>query len=253
MAAFLGDPNFPQILIDAPQGERILRYQKLYQTYSRLGLSNSFDRPMAIDGLQRRLLRTMNANGGFGVIDEGETRGLLRRSLLWRRGSDMETKSLSRIKFPIDRVISAVPSWSWMAYTGGIDYLKLDFGGFEWEHIGSPWSRSSDSVSRTEDRGPSMALIAEARGYEYDPKAALQHKGLLFFDNPGGSEQPQTMCAVLGIEKGIKLLRDKMHYLIIVKPTKALDRDGKKIYERVGAGYLPGKCIAPSVFKVAIH
>jgi hypothetical protein len=165
----------------------------------------------------------------------------------------METKGLSRIKFPTDRVISAVPSWPWMAYTGGIDYLKLDFGGFEWEHIRSPWSRSSDNVSRREDHGPSMALIAEARGYEYDPKAALQHKGLLFFDNPGGSEQPQTMCVVLGIEKGIKLLRDKMHYLIIVKPTKALDRDGKKIYERVGAGYLPGKCIAPSVFKVAIH
>jgi hypothetical protein len=213
---------------------------------------------MAIDGLQRRLLRTMKANGGFGVIDEGETRGLLRRSLLWRRGSDMETKSLSRIKFPTDRVISAAPSWSWMAYTGGIDYLKLDFGGFEWEHIGSPWPRSADNVTRTEDRGPSMALIAKARGYEYDPKeydpkAAMQHQGLLFFDNPGGSEQLQTMCVVLGIEKGIKLLRDKMHYLIIVKPTKALDRDGKKIHERVSVGYLPGKCIAPSVFKVAIH
>lgn len=249
LAAFLGDPNFPQILIDAPQGERILRYQDLYRAYSRLGLSNPCDRPMAIDGLQRRLLRTMKAQGGFGVFNEGETRGLLRRSLLWHRGSD--TASLSRIKFPADRVILAVPSWSWMAYTGGIDYLKLDFGGFEWEDIRSPWSRSADNVPRTEIRGGNIALTVMAR--EYDPNAAVQGEGLLILDTPGGSEQPKTMCVVLGIQKGTRPREDKIHYLLIVTPTTALDRDGSKLYERVGAGYLPGRCIALSGSMVNIH
>jgi hypothetical protein len=59
LAAFLGDPDFPQILSDATQGAKIRRYQRLYREYSRLGLSKPFDRPTAIDGLRQRLLRTM--------------------------------------------------------------------------------------------------------------------------------------------------------------------------------------------------
>lgn len=258
MAAFLGDPNFPQILINAPQGERILRYQQLYQSYSRLGLSNPYDRPVAIDGLQRRLLRTMRCKGGLGVIDEVEPKGLLRRSLLWRRGSDMGTKTLARIKFPTDRAISIVPSWSWMAYTGGIDYLDLEFGRFDWEELGSPWSGATESISRTDDRGPSMALTAEAWSYDYDatkynPNTEIQREGQLFFDNPGGSDQPELMSVVLGIEKGTKAAQDKMHYCIVIKATKTLDRDGKRICERVGAGYLPGRRVARSGFRVVIH
>jgi hypothetical protein len=256
LAAFLGDPNFPQILIDAPQGEKILRCQKLYQTYSRLGLSNPYDRPMAIDGLQRRLLRTMKAKGSFGVFDEGGARGLLRRSLLWHRGSD--TQSLTRIKFPTNRSASAIPSWSWMAYTGAIDYLKLDFGGCKWMDIGTPWSGSADKVARTEDHASSIALTGEAKTYEYRPKdfnpnAAVQHEGLLLFDSPGGSEKLRTMCVVLGIEQGPKPLAERMHYLILIKPSNALVPESNKIYERVGAGYLPGKCIKPNGFKVIIH
>ena len=73
----------------------------------------------------------MEVRGGFGILDEGEMRGLLRRSLLWCRGPDSLTPKLSRIKFSADSV--PVPSWSWMAYTGGkdypgaIDYLDLEF------------------------------------------------------------------------------------------------------------------------------
>lgn len=258
VAALLGDPNFPEILINAPQGERIIRYQRLYQSYSRLGLSNPHDRPVAIDGLQRRLLRTMGCKGGLGVVDEVEPKGLLRRSLLWRRGSDMGTKGLTRIKFPIDRAMLAVPSWSWMAYTGSIDYLDLGFGRFDWEELGSPWSGRAIGVSRTDDRQPSMTLTAEAWLYDYDvtkynPNAEIQREGQLFFDNPGGSDQPELMSVVLGIEKGAKASRDKIHYLIVIKVTKTLDRDGRRICERVGSGYLPGRRVTRSGFGVAIH
>lgn len=138
-----------------------------------------------------------------------------------------------------------------MAYTGRIDYLKLDFAGFEWEDIRSPWSRSADNVPRTEIRGGNIALTATAR--EYDPNAAVQGEGLLILDTPGGSEQPKTMCVVLGRQKGTMPLEDKIQYLLIVTPTTALDRDGGKPYERVGAGYSPGRCIAPGGSMVNIH
>ena len=108
-AAFLGDPDFPRYLYQATRGEKILRILSLFQGYSRLGLSIPYDRPVVIHGLQKRLLRTIKVDGVFGVLDEGETRGLLRRTLLWCRGSD--EASLTCIDFPKERT-TLFPSWS---------------------------------------------------------------------------------------------------------------------------------------------
>ncbi|KAF2500445.1 hypothetical protein BU16DRAFT_247175 [Lophium mytilinum] len=260
LAALLGDSSFPQIVENAPQGEKILRYQDFYKRYSQLGLSNPYDRPMAIDGLQRRLLRTMKAKGGFGMFDEEGNKGFLRRSLLWHRlEQDSEGRpvanTLSRIKFPADRTISVVPSWSWMAYTGAIDFFKLDFGGFEWEEIRPPWSRSPSNGLQS-DRGDSVALTAVVRGF--DPDAAVEGEGILVIDSLGGSEQSKTMCVVLGIEKDVptkkvKCAEDKIHFFLVVTPTGGLDRNGSKRFERVGAGYLPRKCIGPPGDTIVIH
>ena len=213
---------------------------------------------MAIDGLQRRLLRTMKCKGGLGIIDEVEPKGLLRRSLLWRRGDDMGSRSLTRIQFPIDRAISAVPSWSWMAYEGGIDYLDLEFGRVDWEELASPWSPAAETDFGTDNRGPSMTLTAEAWRYEYDPTkynphAEIQVEGRLFFDDPKNSDPPEHICIVLGIEKGTKAKEDKLHYLIVVEATVTLDRDGKKVYERVGVGYLPGRRVKRQGFEIIIQ
>lgn len=173
----------------------------------------------------------MGVQGGFGVFDEVETKGLLCRSLLWHRGSD--TPGLIRITFPSDRTI--VPSWSWMSYTGGIDYLELDFGGYEWEDIQTPWSRE-------EKREGDITLTAKAR--KYDRSAAAPGEDDLIFDSPAEPDQVTTLCVVLGIQRGKIPLKDKRHYVLIVVPTQDLMSDGARLYERVGAGYLPGKCIA---------
>ncbi|KAF2653766.1 hypothetical protein K491DRAFT_602167 [Lophiostoma macrostomum CBS 122681] len=250
LAAFQGDPNFPQILIDAPQGERIVRLQELYRTYSRLGLSNNFDRPMAIDGLQRRLLRTLNAKGGYGVFDEGESKGLLRRSLLWCRGAG--TASLGRIRFPIGTAISQVPSWSWMAYTGAIDYLSVGFGQLDWEDVRSPWSADPNAAIRTDlvDGKPSLTAVA----YGYDAVTSFDGERLLrILDTPGGSRQEKIFCVVLGKQKEYVSLDQRIHYLLYIAQVKTTTRDGNRMFERVGAGWLPGRCIDKQGFEVSIY
>ncbi|SPQ24631.1 1c852c8e-3c27-4064-b4f6-a4ad5c015261 [Thermothielavioides terrestris] len=245
LAAFLGDAKFPQILMDARQGERILRVQDLYKRYSRLELTNAFDRPVAIDGLQARILSALKSRGGLGVLDEGPgKKGLLRRSLLWHRAD--QTARLDRIVFPAARAISVVPSWSWMAYTGAIDYISPEFGSVEWEEMQSPWSgRHSPLLS--EGQGGNIALVAKAR--QYDPFKAKPEDTKLVFDSPGLSEQGETLCVVLGQQT------DSMRrtYLILVRSTAGRDRNGSKIYERVGAGYLPGNCIGEERGMVTIH
>ncbi|KAK4186814.1 hypothetical protein QBC35DRAFT_533079 [Podospora australis] len=265
LAAFLGDPDFPKIIMNANQSEKILRYQDLYKSYSRLGLTNPYDRPTAIDGLQDRILKTLGSQGGFGVFDEGtRKKGLLRRSLMWYRGA--ETPSLQRIVFPSDRAISVVPSWSWMAYTGGIDYISPKFNGVEWEDLRSPWSgheprskkgkgtgRADEGITRTrtEILGGNIAIIAKA--YEYDPwKAGSQGEGMIMLDTPGMSEQPPAKAVVLGRQRGM-WETSRLCYLLLVQATCKRDRFGEKIWERVGAGYLPARCILGKGEEVVIH
>jgi hypothetical protein len=85
------------------------------------------------------LLCTLRVVGNFGILEDA-TRGLLRRTLLWRQ--HIHTTTLSRIDFteaPAKTKLH-IPSWSWMAYTGSIDYLTIDWGAYNWENIQSPWS-----------------------------------------------------------------------------------------------------------------
>ncbi|KAJ2996358.1 hypothetical protein NUW58_g989 [Xylaria curta] len=254
VATFLGDPNFPEIIMRASQGEIILRYQDLYKKYSRLGLSHLWDRTMAIDGLQTQILKALNAKGGYGILDKGKTSGgLLRRSLLWRRDDD--TPAMSTISLPKHHPIAKVPSWSWMAYAGSIDYISPPFGGVNWEKMQSPWSSNmSDSGSefRTDNTGGNIALVAEAR--EYDAHVAIRDgDGDIVLDNPRGPQQRATECVVLGVKKGMADLKKRTHYLLVVMATSKLDRNGLKVYERVGAGYLPGNCIGPTGHMISIH
>ncbi|KAF2828834.1 HET-domain-containing protein [Ophiobolus disseminans] len=229
-AALLGDPEFPRILDPAKHGERILRFQELYQQYSRLNLSSDYDRPTAIDGLQRRLLRTMGVNGGFGVLDNTGNRGLLRRSLLWRRGEGIKT--LTPITFPSHR--ERVPSWSWMSVSGGIDYFPPTWRGYDWQDIQSPWSYSTL---------PKIDNAFIGRSQPFECSKWKQNEYSIVFDDPTIGELPELMAIVLGVEKSNQTTEEKKHYVLIARPKVTSVQDSVILYERVGAGYMPGKCL----------
>ena len=229
-AALLGDPDFPKILRPAEHGERILRYQELYQQYSRLGLTADYDRPAAIDGLQRRLLRAMNVSGGFGVLDDPKNPGLLRRSLMWHRA----TETLKVIDFPGDR--EKVPSWSWMSVSGPIDYYRLDFSGYEWKDIQSPWSKTKGShTDKAILAQASLLSVFEKIG---DPEIDIK------LDMPGDTSKRQLLAVTLGVEKSDRNLLDKRHCVLIVEAMSRLDDTGHKVFKRVGAGVVAGKYLS---------
>lgn len=226
----------------AERGTKILSFQNLYKRYSGLALSRDTDRPWAINGLQERIYNALDAKGGYGVfIDEtraGRRRGLLRRSLLWRRGDNIAT--LDRIQFPSGGAIGKVPSWSWMAHTGAIDYIAPDFATVEWEPVQTEWDSEPDKSSEG-------VLVAYARDYTTNGDATA------FFDCPQVSQQPDTKCVVLGRNKATMPDGHKMHYVLLVQETPNLAHDGSKAYERVGAGVLPGKCVGTDSVKISIH
>lgn len=238
----------------ADRGEKILHFQKLYQEYSRLRLKHPTDRPVAIAGLQARILKAMNAKGDFGVFDEEKSekgghsrgRGLLRRSLLWCRGSDVAT--LEPINFSSDKIFSEgalpnVPSWSWMAYVGGIDYLIPSFGRIDWWSINSPWF--------PEVKNGSKVLIVNA--CDYHSKGCFRRQCMIQFDEPAGRSQEEAgQCVILGTErpnKGVTQSSEAAkHFVLVIKYDES---DG--VYRRTGAGYVFGKCLVSEQVQVEIH
>jgi hypothetical protein len=235
--------------MDSTRGSKILYYQDLYMQYSRLAFSRIEDRPIAISGLEKRLIRAFNAHagvyGGYGVFDDGVGGGLLHRSLLWQRGADEH--SMERIVFPTDRDV-AVPTWSWMAYKGGIDYLELPFKHVKWEEddIRSPWRPKNTESSQAADQAASYSLTATAR--DFDTSAAIgDEKVEVVHDIPGKPGNRTLKCVVVGREEGTQSIDEKRHYLLIISPKGHSYTEPAPVFERVGVAYMPGKCIALDV------
>lgn len=200
IASFLGDANFPRSIQEKYQGEKILMFQDLFRTYSRLGLSKPSDRPVAIDSLQRRILAALNVKGDFGILDEQLERGLLRRTLLWCR--DRRSPSLDRIAFSPDSVTSVPPTWSWMVCSGPIDYINPPFGEMIWDPKGdlqSPWSQGALATSGYTDANGVSRMALDATAWKY---SAEDGEGDIIIDYPGKSVSTDTWCIVLGREHG---------------------------------------------------
>ncbi|KAI1262704.1 heterokaryon incompatibility protein-domain-containing protein [Xylariaceae sp. FL1019] len=226
LAAFLGDPSFPDIIMSATQGEKIVRFQNLYKTYSGLGFTNDEDRAVAMSGIQSRLLRAFGTQGGYGIFDEVQKDtsggGLLRRSLLWHCPSG---KELTRIRYTRDPRLSGVPSWSWMAYKGAIDYLHPEFGHIDWADVQSPWSSSS--------------LIS---GMVRDIRKTDDFDEGLFYDVPSEADLHGVRCMVLGVSKGKRPATERRNYVIMVE-----------LYQRVGAGYVLGRYLSEEKERIFVH
>ncbi|VUC30666.1 unnamed protein product, partial [Clonostachys rosea] len=206
-ASFLGDPNFPKVIMSANKGEKILLYQDFYAKYSRLGLSEPTDRAVAIAGLEERILEKLNVSGGWGVLDDssatGGQNGLLRRSLLWRRGKEVE--AMSPIDFTQKTGYSRVPTWSWMAYKGGIDYIEPEFGATDWGEIQSPWSSSKERSTSHQSIGTHpLALVAKARDYDDKNTDGIQGH-FVVLDSPEQSKHLVKKCVILGKPRSRKV------------------------------------------------
>lgn len=220
-ASFLGDANFPTSVETYVKGMKIELFQSLYQRYSNLSLSFAKDRPIAIKGLEKRLIQTFKTVGGYGVFD-----CYLYRSLLWKSSR----QALERIDSLSD---GKVPSWSWMAYTGGIEYLDVPFGRVSWaENIQSPFKILENEEYKNEDfkndeRRASLEIVAKS--WRLDVRQA---KGLVL-DNASCSLDTSTRCVVLGSSKRAASDQAQKHYVLVVSAVHSEQDD---LYKRVGVG-----------------
>jgi hypothetical protein len=219
--------------------------------YSRLAFTREQDRPIAIAGLEKRLIHSFGARGGFGVFDDAGAAGMLRRSLLWRRRADEASSDLINFR-GIDRTATGMPpppTWSWMAHRGGIEYLDPPFppvGEVAWEEveIRSPWRSGMGDVWHSADEAGLAELSAMAR--DFDIKGMQGEDARIVFDVPNKTEGPgpALRCVVLGrLSTPTQNLQKRRHYVMIVAPNTSQVARGGEVYERVGVGFMPGKLI----------
>ncbi|KAF1960285.1 hypothetical protein CC80DRAFT_466036 [Byssothecium circinans] len=249
MADFLGDPNFPvKAMRTNSRALKISYFQDLYQKYSRLNFTRDDDRPFAIAGIEKRLQVAYNTKGGYGIFDDGPDGGLFHRSLLWKRGEDNNNKTTMRlIDFPAERNIR-VPSWSWMAYSGGIEYTDPPFQAAEWEKddISPPWTRDQEgaSSSLSAPLHLDMALNAIVRDFTVAGRSKDEANLKLTYDmERTASNGTRTQCVVVARSRDERSYRDKTHYVLLVAQQRSGTVREEKVYRRVGAGVMPGKFI----------
>ncbi|KAL8282512.1 hypothetical protein RB601_008411 [Gaeumannomyces tritici] len=239
-ASILGDANFPHSTDSFVKGMKIELYQGLYERFSNLQITFPSDRPVAIKGLETRLLRTFGTTGGFGIFDI-----YLHRFLLWQRSGG-----------PLKRITVShgpkVPSWSWMAYTGGIRYLEVPYGGALWESdVVSPFSDGDVDAGGPDEGDTAEAKVPGIKAVAWDLASDMavlttrgeREAGRVILDEPGsertGAHNPdaELKCVVVGRSKQWLENEEQVHYVIVI--TAVTTPEGSaKVWERIGVGVL---------------
>ncbi|KAI0432395.1 heterokaryon incompatibility protein-domain-containing protein [Xylaria sp. FL1042] len=242
-AALLGDPKFPKVVTDSPKGGQIRLYEHLYKQYSRLQFTKIYDRPLAIAGLEQRLIRAFDTQGGYGIFAR-----YFGRSLLWQRDVVFAPQGIIPIQFPKSQKYK-VPSWSWMAYEGAITFMDPPFGEIEWEEreVRSPWSgptftsllhsnNTSNANWYTTNSKERIDLSVTVRDFLSSADAHV------IYDTGERPDKRVLKCVIIGRRK-IKAKSDgeQIYYVLVVAQKGDMGHDAK--YERIGVGSLPGSSI----------
>jgi hypothetical protein len=239
----MGDSDFPTYATTLKnQGAQRYLFTHLFEEYSRLAFSKDQDKHLAISGLEQRLTEAFNVPNGAGVFQKWQ-----HRCLLWVRADGVD--ELTRIDFTNVRKgkdssnstaqikPKMPPSWSWMAYVGGINYLNPPGGQMNWNHLldmrltGSP---NTSWIYAKED----LQLKAEVQDFKVKPDVKLNETDLVY-DDPKDDLRTSESRACEG--KCIRIGSiDTSVYILVVR-----SKPGKAAYERIGAGNLPNEFIYP--------
>jgi hypothetical protein len=159
----------------------------LFENYSKRGLTKDTDRRVAASGLEARIARALGCNSRHGIFQKH-----LHRNLLWQV-SDRKTK---RIAYDNSQ---EVPSWSWMACGGGIEFIEVEFGYVSWVHA-LAFDAERDSAVLIADVGKFRDCTMECRG---DRCIILDistnnEAGWIRYDVESGAEGSDNHCVVVG-------------------------------------------------------
>ena len=222
------DPNFPGRLLEAGNERTIEFIQFLCTEYSKRGLTEKTDRCAAISGLESRIAQAKKCETRFGIFEP-----FLHRCLLWQRS---EERNSSRI----DYKAQIVPSWSWMAYSGSIQFMDITYGDVEW--VRSLRFNKRYKFMNFKKRKPALVTDIgsfqrcnpERRGTGY---AILDlngtERGRIQYDMETHENLDAERCVVVGRDSRESDAGKRKYYILVVRST-GMENE----YIRVGAGWI---------------
>jgi hypothetical protein len=200
--------------------DKIRLFQHLFERYSKLGITDPTDRPIAISGLVDRLAETFETKSSHGIFE-----GYLHRSLLWHRAG---TARMRRIQFAADR---QVPSWSWMASSGQIEYREVECCKIEWNVD----VRLIDGALYAPGRPLQQCKIEPRDDGACDVRSAAKDVdvGWVRFDGIDIVDARSVQCVVVG--RDVETCPNHLYHVLVVRPVTLRE---ETMFERVGIGAL---------------
>ncbi|CAG9984190.1 unnamed protein product [Clonostachys byssicola] len=229
---FIIDSYFPSRLKKAGYYRCLEFIQFLLEEYSKCGLTYKSDRDIAIRSLLERMGRELATDVRYGIV-----RCFIGSLLLWKRTAKEMTA-------PIKFERRTVPSWSWMAYDGSIEFidkfrydlripqsLDLGFGqdGKEFEVK----IRKFENCHLGENNGDNEYTIEAIHAIEV-LHSATKKVGSMWYDMKEKDKIEFNYCVVAGAHGSgspVNAVYPKSYLVIVVQETL-----GGGGYRRIGVG-----------------
>ncbi|KAK3391247.1 heterokaryon incompatibility protein-domain-containing protein [Podospora didyma] len=233
---FILDPNFPRRVRESGFQRTADFVQFLFRKYSTSCLSFATDRDVAIYSLVECMGQVLETEVRYGIFHR-----FFSSLLLWRRTYKNKTP-------PIPYEDRTVPSWSWMAYSGGIEFIadstqvlmvprRVDLGFNKDGEALNVQVRKFGGNCRVEDKGEEHAIVD-----------GTEQVGSLWLDVADQIRLEDCSCVVVSIARDKKEdARKTCHVLVI------WEKAGGGGYERVGVGkveaqYVSSDCVAGTLW-----
>jgi hypothetical protein len=235
---FQSDPEFPKSIKRRSTSAKIELFQSLFTNYSKFEITVKTDRPVAILSLAKALAEALNTKVHYGIFE-----CFLHRSLLWQSAQKTPLTQIDYKATPS----KALPSWSWMAYHGHIQYLPIKFGDVEWDDsVQLVEVKASDAAtSPKDDRYVLKARVRRLRDCKIKPEGVILNEedkevGQLYFDTQPGNVLLEVRCAIMGREDKAKD-ENRTYYVLFL--TKCATQLGRGRFKRVGMGTIKERFI----------
>jgi hypothetical protein len=211
------DQIFPSRLMTSSSDLTVEFLNSLFEDYSKRGLTKKSDRCVAMAGLEARIAGALKCESRYGTFQK-----YLHRNLLWK-ASDSKVE---RIAYNTRHV----PSWSWMAYHGGIQFMDIDPAKAGW--VDSLWFDKECEHALITDVAEFRDCTSQLDGEDY---VVLDNSGVergrIQYDVEDGEELYKERCVVVGISRAFSEQDSVLCYILIVRPT-GVDAE----FKRVGIG-----------------
>ncbi|KAK4033909.1 heterokaryon incompatibility protein-domain-containing protein [Parachaetomium inaequale] len=226
---FILDPNFPSRLSESGFMRTADFAQFLFRQYSTSCLTFETDRDVAIYSLVERMGQVLRTEVRYGIF-----RCFLGSLLLWKRTCENKTP-------PTPYKDRTVPSWSWMAYSGGIDFIsdakKQDLVVPRLEDLGFANNGQALSVKVKKFCGNCRMEQKEGEHAIFD---GTEKVGSLWFDVADHIQFEDCNCVVVSMDSWDQKEDPRKTYHILMIREKA----GGVGYKRVGVGKVEAQYVS---------